>query len=187
MSYPTKRGSHPETLPLVRLIFTVFACASFSLVCSAQPFFRGDRIETDAGRVEITMSQSVKRHPSRANILNICRVTHPVKGCTDFPKESLAAACERRGSSWVINTSASIQAVIHLSDRFKSSHVPILMHEQKHLTGLEESLREHLERIAARRYSSLGACKTFARLISDTPHLRVVMNNLRVESNAEFR
>jgi hypothetical protein len=146
-----------------------------------------DRTSTDTGRVEILMNQSVMRHPRRADIQKICRADERVHGCTDFPAERLDANCELKPEGWVINTSAEINAVIQLSDNFKKREAHVLMHELRHLEELTASLREHLQKVTSRRYRSENVCRTYANVLSATPYMRVLMNEMRTASNEKLR
>jgi len=136
------------------------------------------------GLVDVTISESVEHHRHARDLAKTCRSSYEVKGCTDFPAEHLACECDLHAGLWTINARADVQAVIHVSKDYASQ--PILRHERLHLTDLEDALREHLGRIASNTYESETACRTYARVLSDSPHLRVVMNKIRVKSNEKY-
>ena len=138
----------------VRSILIILACCSVSLVCSAQRHSRSDRTATDTGRVEIEFNQSIQRHSRKADIRKICRTEVLIHGCTDFPSERLDANCKLTPGGWLIDASAEIQAVIQLSDNFKTSEVHVLMHELRHIAELTDSLHNHLTKVTSRRYQS---------------------------------
>jgi len=141
-------------------------------------------LSAHTGLVEVTISESVEFHRHSRDLAKPCRAGYDVKGCTDFPVERLACECELHGGTWMINARADVQAVIHVAKDYASQ--PVLRHERLHLTDLESALREHLGGIAAKEYQSEPACRTYARVLSNTPHLRVVMNQIRVKSNEKY-
>lgn len=136
------------------------------------------------GTVDIDLVQSIRVHPRSENLDRICRSGWKVNGCTDFPVETLECRCQRRGGMWVISATAKLESITHLPNSI--GHASNLAHERRHLSDLEEGLRAHLERLASRAYESEAACRRFASFLEASTHLRVVMNELRIASNAKF-
>jgi hypothetical protein len=61
-----------------------------------------------------------------------------------------------------------------------------MLHERAHLGDVEAGLRAHLDTIEARAFGSRKACESFAKVLTGSPHLRIVMNRLREASNVRF-
>jgi len=139
----------------------------------------------ESGDVEISIVDSVEVHARDAKLTRICRAAWDVNGCTDFPVERLECHCERHGDLWMIDASAEIVAVIHLSKAHSDSR--LLIHERLHLADLESGLHEHLAQVASRAYQSETACRTYARVLTESPHLRLVMNRIRERSNDKYQ
>ncbi len=136
------------------------------------------------GDVDIQVARTLEFHPRRDEIREVCRAGYEVKGCTDFPVETLECHCDRRGDAWVISVSARLEAVVHLLKSHEN--MKSLVHEGLHMQDLRTGLQSHLESLASRRYESVTTCRRFAEFLSTSSHLRVVMNRLRVESNAKL-
>jgi len=136
------------------------------------------------GSVEIRLDRRIELHPAHDTLVRECRADREVSGCTDFPVEILDCECEQQGGAWQMNLSAKLEAVTHL--RNTPDHTRLMLHEALHVGDLERGLRDHLEALASRRFDSATSCRRFARVLRESPHLRLVMNRLRVESNAKF-
>lgn len=136
------------------------------------------------GAVEIRFDRSETAHASRDDLTGLCRADYPVEGCTRFPTETLECSCKLRNGEWMIDTSARIEAVMHVPK--SAEYGRIVAHEQRHLADLEEQLRLHLASLTLLRYESESACRRMAEILSVSSHLTVVMNELRTASNAKF-
>jgi hypothetical protein len=141
-------------------------------------------VDATSGRVDVKLTTTVRYMSSSKALHAACRVNGDVLGCTDFPAERLHCSCSALKEKWVIDSEATIPAVIYLSGR--ESDPRLLMHERLHFTDLERGLRERLARVAAVHYESLSACETVAGAFSAPSFLRDVMNNLRAASNAKY-
>lgn len=162
-----------------------------ALIVSSVSAFQAAELESveldSAGagdRFEIAVVETMVYHRSRRSLLERCSVGRNVYGCTEFPLESLECKCEPRQADWSITARATISAVIHLSSEHPINQV--LMHERMHVADLEFGLRAHLEELASRHFKSRRACETLSKVLTESPHLVVVMNRLRTESNAKF-
>lgn len=162
------------------LALVVFA-ASMSL--AAWPAF-ADASHAADGRFELRLVEKVKEHTRSEKLDDVCRVGFRVRGCTDFPVEKLDCHCEAREDSWVLVGSARIEAVIHLS--YGEPIGAVLLHEQAHIGDVENGLRHHFGSIMSIRFSTQRSCERYANTLVNSPHLQVVMNELRIASNIKF-
>lgn len=136
------------------------------------------------GTVAVRIDESIEVHSRRDDMARICRAPYPVKGCTDFPIEKLVCRCKLQQTGWFIDASAILTAAIHIPNTFEMSR--LLHHERAHIADLNESLHKYLESITSREFESENTCERFARFLSTSAHLRIVMNELRVKSNEKF-
>jgi len=136
------------------------------------------------GRFEIALSASIDRAPRREALRTLCRADYDVVGCTDFSRETIDCKCKSRGGAWVIDGRVELEAVIRLSPSTVGNGV--LLHEQLHLGDLERGLRARLDSIDAMRFGTRKACDTYAKVLRESPFLRIVMNELRAASNAKY-
>jgi hypothetical protein len=168
---------------LARSIIALLVCSVSSLAALGQ-ILSDSNDGSAAGGLELSVKESIATHGRGERLSDICRANYDVQGCTDFPLEKLECHCEPRDEQWALTGRATVEAAIHLS----TSHPlgQILIHERAHLADLEAGLRAHLDELASRRFGSRRACETFAGVLMSTPHLRVVMNELRVASNVKY-
>jgi len=170
----------------MRLSRTFIALVVF-LVCSraeAGPPAANAAPSRSDGRFEIALFASIDRGPRREALKTLCRADYDVVGCTDFPRETLDCGCKSRGGAWVIDGRVELEAVIRLSPVMPGNAV--LVHEQLHLGDVERGLRERLDSIGAMRFGTRTACDTYAKVLRESPFLRIVMNELRAASNAKY-
>ncbi|MFA6958059.1 MAG: hypothetical protein WC538_19500 [Thermoanaerobaculia bacterium] len=170
----------------MHLARSVFALVVFSVsnLRAAEPAVAYALPEPPTGRFEVSLVETVKEHSQSTKISDVCRVGFRVRGCTDFPREELACHCEQREGSWFLTGRANIEAVIHLSSGQPMSQV--LLHERAHIGDLKKGLREHFDAIMSIRFGMQSACETYAHTLVESPHLRVVMNDLRIASNVKY-
>jgi hypothetical protein len=170
----------------MHLARSVFALVVFSvsILRAPEPAIADALPESPAGRFEVSLVETVKEHPHSAKISEICRVGFRVRGCTDFPREELSCHCEQRDGSWFLTGRANIEAVIHLASGQPMSQV--LLHERAHIGDLKQGLRQHFDAIMSINFSSQSSCETYAHTLVESPHLRVVMNDLRIASNVKY-
>lgn len=166
----------------VRSITAVLLLLSLTVYASGDDPATAESVETSS--VRLAIETSIQMHGPRENLSRLCRVERNVRGCTDFPEERLECSCEMDEDHWHIRVRASVRAVIHLSRDVSGERVAI--HERMHLADLETGLGEHLRAIAAKPYQLESACRTYARVLEETPHLRVMMNGLRQRSNEKY-
>jgi hypothetical protein len=157
---------------------------SLSLFAVVEPAVADALQITPVGRFELSLVESVMQHNRTAKIAEICRVDHRVRGCTDFPREVLDCRCESRQGAWVLEGKAYIEAVIHLATGQPTHEV--LLHERAHIGDLEKGLRAHFNSIMSINFASQSACEKYATTLVESPHLRVVMNDLRIASNSKY-
>ncbi|MGK2858514.1 MAG: hypothetical protein ACSLFQ_15040 [Thermoanaerobaculia bacterium] len=136
------------------------------------------------GGVVLSLVETVRQHRLSVNLSEVCRVGFRVRGCTDFPREELDCRCELRNGDWVIEGTAHVEAVIHLGSGPPINDV--LLHERAHIGHLEVGLRAHLDWIRSLKFDSRPSCDGYARVLTESLHLREVMNGLRIESNAKY-
>jgi hypothetical protein len=168
---------------LARSIIPLVVCAVSTLHAAG-----ADKTSTDAGGprgvLKLSVIATVKPHSRSEKLRDVCRAGFEVNGCTDFPVEKLECSCKARDGAWVIDGSATVAAVIHVSNEHPIG--TILIHERAHIGDLEAGLRAHLDTIGSRTFGSQKACETYAKVLTESPHLRVVMNELRKASNVKF-
>lgn len=167
---------------LARSIIALFVCAVSSLV-EAQSM-KPQAADRKAAGIVLAVTSSIEHHSRFEKLSDVCRAGFAVNGCTDFPVERLECNCIERSGGWVIEGRAAIKAVIHVSTEYPIQSV--MVHERAHIADLEAGLRAHLDAIGKRTFGSRKACETYARVLTDTPHLRIVMNELRRASNVKF-
>jgi len=136
------------------------------------------------GVLGLSVIATVKPHSRFEKLRDVCRAGFEVAGCTDFPVEKLECSCKARDGAWVVDGRATVDAVIHVSNEHPIG--TILIHERAHVGDLEAGLRAHLDTIESRLFGSRQACEVYAKVLTESPHLRIVMNELRAASNVKF-
>lgn len=136
------------------------------------------------GSFDVSLVETVKQHPRSDTLREVCRVGFRIRGCTDFPREELDCRCESREGAWVLAGRAYLEAVIHLATGQPTNEV--LLHERAHIEDLERGLRRHFDSVMSISFESRSSCERYATVLSESPHLRVVMNDLRIASNIKY-
>lgn len=168
---------------LARSIIPLLVCAVSTLHAVGDDN-SGPDADAPRGVLELSVIATVKPHSRQEKLSDVCRTGFEPNACTDFPVEKLECGCKARDGAWVIDGRATLAAVIHVSNEHPIG--TILIHERAHLADLDAGLRAHLDMIESHRFGTRQACERFANVLADSPHLRIVMNELRATSNNKF-